>query len=85
MGVVHYEVYRHQVEQRKCWVLQKNSFFSQPLIFYGAHEVNEEEETNEDTWQFTDPWFIVPNANPAASQVPRIGLFIHWADTVDIE
>lgn len=67
-------------------MLQKNSFFSQPLIFFGPHQINEEEEVaDEDTWHLTDPWFIADNASNPAPQIPHIGLFIHWADAADRE
>jgi hypothetical protein len=67
-------------------MLQKHSFFSQPLIFFGSQQINEEEEEfDENAWQPEEPWFIANSTFDPASQVPNIGLFIHWTDAADKE
>ncbi len=49
---------------------QENSFFFQPLIYFGSCEQWEEEE-EEETWNFS-------NLSPTFRQ--RIGLFIQWSE-----
>jgi len=60
-------------------MLQENSFFSQPIVYFGSpHLIDEEEE--EDEAIFSDPWLNFIQMDLPIRQSPRIGLFIHWCD-----
>lgn len=55
---------------------QEDPFFSQPIIFYGAHQDREDEEVFE-------PWQICLDRDSDPLQQPRIGLFFHWFTPFD--
>ncbi len=61
-------------------MLQKNSFFSTPLIFYGSHQDSEEEDDemhDDDELNYSESWIVTLNSNLPQS---KIGLFILWVD-----
>lgn len=61
-------------------MLQKNSFFSTPLIFYGSHQDSEEEDDemiDDEEWNYSESWIVTLNSKVPQS---KIGLFILWAD-----
>jgi hypothetical protein len=63
-------------------MLQKNTFFSSPLIFYGPHQDSEEIDEDvlfEEEWNFSESWIVTLNSNGQNTQ-SKIGLFIHWVD-----
>lgn len=58
-------------------MLQENSFFSTPFIYFGE-TVNEEEREEEEN--FSDLLNITLDTNRSFSPLPHIGLFFHWTD-----
>lgn len=58
---------------------QENAYFSQPFIFYGSNE-NEEEEELEENQEFAtnDLWFTTVNVNDAKWMQSSVGLQIQW-------
>jgi len=67
-------------------MLQKNSFFSTPFIFYGSHQDNElEEDFTDEEWNFSDPWTITINPDLQSNHHSKIGLFILWAEPDDTQ
>jgi hypothetical protein len=62
--------------------LQTHSFFSFPTIFFGIHQISEEEWICEnDDWNFSDPWHISTNQNLVAHHQHKIGIFILWSES----
>jgi len=60
-------------------MLQENSFFSQPMIFFGSHQLNEEEDVDDDADEnCSDAWVNFNHSNAHTEQTPHIGLFLHW-------
>lgn len=67
-------------------MLQRNSFFSCPVIFFGTHEISEEEWMCEnEEWNFSDPWHIATNQTLQIDPQNKIGLFILWPETDEPE
>jgi hypothetical protein len=68
-------------------MLQKNSFFSSPLIFYGSHQDSEDDEDDEmqdnDDWNCSESWIVAVNSRTQHIQQNKIGLFIHWVDPMN--
>ena len=67
-------------------MLQRNSFFSSPLIFYGSHQDSEEEAEDDDLqddgeWNCSESWIVAVNSHNL--QQNKIGLFIHWVDPMN--
>lgn len=49
-------------------MLQKNSFFSSPLIFFGSSHSNEEEVYEEQDWNFSESWTLsIEELSPTAN------------------
>ena len=57
-------------------MLQKNSFFSSPFIFFGLPDnTSEEEEVQED-----DEWIFADLSKTEMYHQQKIGLFLVWSD-----
>jgi hypothetical protein len=62
-------------------MIQKHSFFSRPLTFFGSHQHAEDENME---WNFSDPLF----SSLSELQTPhpiKTGLFILWSDSEDTD
>jgi hypothetical protein len=69
--------------KRRDEMLQRNSFFSSPLIFYGSHldsEEDEEDLQDDDEENLSESWIVAVNSQIHNIQQNKIGLFIHWID-----
>ena len=59
-------------------MLQENSFFSSPFVFYGENNNDEQIEDVEEI--FSELWSISLDTSKSIFPPPRIGLFLHWGD-----
>jgi hypothetical protein len=65
----------------RVMMLQENSFFSSPSIFFGTPpQANEEDEGDEKEWSFSEGLRISRNANQPAQQQSKSGLFLYWIE-----
>ena len=59
-------------------MLQKNSFFSYPVTFFGAQNKCEDEgELEKEEWTFVDHWNLYTSNR---KQEHPIGVFIVWSE-----
>lgn len=66
-------------------MLQRNSFFSSPLIFYGSHQDSEEDDDmqDDDDWNCSESWIVAVSSQSQNIQQNKIGLFIFWVDPMN--
>lgn len=63
-------------------MLQRHSFFSTPLVFFGTHqneEANEEEFLDQESI-FLDTWTMSINPELSIDHHSKIGLFLLWEE-----
>ncbi len=58
-------------------MLQENSFFSKPLIFYGS---NQQEKSEEEDENFSASWQISFDSITQIQSHFNVGLFLDWSD-----
>jgi len=61
-------------------MLQKNHHFLFPHTFFGSLSNFDEELSEDDLEEVSNPWVLILETDKPVPLQPKIGLFIHWLD-----